>query len=590
MRPFLTLKRSFFGRGRRLSGGLLLVSALLDGWFAIALASSNGDVDPWVNIGLAQATQWVPVVLFWVVAARFTFRRAEIVLAAAALTFSAMGDLYYSVAMGPDGYLASPSPADIGYLLFYPLMVGSLIVFSRRHIARMRWTVALDAAVASLGAAALIAALLSPVLSDAVSGTNVAAALVNIAYPLFDLVLIAAIAGIASVPAASTERRWGWLVAGLLVTAVADVVYALLDQTGAYIAGTPLDATWAVGLTLIAGWAHWLGADTAPTGDAPGGRVRVAALPVTALGFVAGLALLLVATRVEVSLAALILATATVVLAAVPVLLRQAVLGRLLSDQQRVIDDAERLDKSKNEMLATMNHELRTPLTSIVGYVELVRDGNGGEIPPEADGMLCAVEDNALRMQKLIDDMVVITRLDAGGHGRVFSDVAIAELLAEVEMTVRGSAATRGVVLSCGPVEPSTTVRGDREQLRRALVNLVENAIKFTGSGGSVDVTAERSVSQPSNSMSIAISDTGMGIPVEDIGSLGTRLFRASNARSSAVPGAGLGLAIAQEIVEAHGGNIAIESQVGRGSVFRVRLPLTVMAAPRAERLAAPTV
>lgn len=550
-----------------------MASVVLDVWFVLALASSSGDVDPWVNIWLAQGTQWAPVVLFWVVAAQLGFRRLEVVLAAAALTFSALGDFYYSVAMGPDGYLASPSVADIGYLLFYPLMVGALIVLSRRHIARVRWTVALDAAVASLGAAALIAAILSPVLNDAVAGTDTAAALVNAAYPLFDLVLIVAIVGIASVPAAATERRWGWLVAGLLVTAVADVVYALLDRMGAYMAGTPLDATWAIGLTLIAGWAHGLAADTAPASDAPRRRVRLAALPVTALGFVAGLALLLVATRIEVSAAALVLATLTVILAAVPVLLRQAVLGRLLSDQQRVIDDAERLDKSKNEMLATMNHELRTPLTSIVGYVELVRDGNGGEIPAEADGMLRAVEENALRMQKLIDDMVVITRLDAGGTGRSSCDVDMADVLAEIKAAVDGFAGARGVRLGFGPMESTMIVTGDHEQLRRALENLVENAVKFTGRGGSVLVTATTSADTLGESVSITVRDTGMGIPHGEIESLGMRLFRASNAQSSAVPGAGLGLAIAQEILRSYGGDIAIESQLGTGSAFHVRLP-----------------
>jgi signal transduction histidine kinase len=560
-------------RGRRLSGILLIASVVLDVWFVIGLAATNGTVDPVVNIWLAQVTQWVPVLVFWIVTAQTRFRRAEIVLAAAAVTLSALGDGYYSVAMGPDGYLPSPSIADVGYLLFYPLMLASLIVFMRRYATRMGRAVALDASVASLGAAALVATALDPVLRDALSGAHAAAAVVNIAYPVFDLVLIAAIIGMAAVPTRGAGGRWGSLVAGLLVFTGADIVYALLDRTGAYVAGAPLDASWAVGFTLIAWWAHGLGGSAARAKVRQRMRVRWVTLPVTAFGFVAGLAVLLIGTQLDVSLLALVLAAVTVALAAVPVVMRQALLGQLLTDQQKVIEDSERLDRSKNEMLATMNHELRTPLTSILGYVELVRDGNGGPIPSAADGMLGAVEAGALRMQKLIDDMLLMTRLDGGAAKHVPARVHLADVLADVANDSRAFAIERGVRLEFEPSDRALLLSGDREQLTRAFANLTDNAIKFSRRGGSVVVTTQ-SLSHPDGGVTITrISDTGMGIATDDIPQLGTRMFRASNARASAVPGAGLGLAIAQEVVVAHGGEISFESELGNGTDVRVRLP-----------------
>ncbi|HEV7950769.1 MAG TPA: HAMP domain-containing sensor histidine kinase [Glaciihabitans sp.] len=556
-----------------LSVVLLSTSVSLDVWFMIALATSAGSVDPFVNIWLAAATQWVPVVLFWVVAARTHFRRTEVVFAAAAVTFSAMGDTHYSLAMGSNGYLPSPSLADIGYLLFYPLMLGSLIVFARRQGARVGRAVALDAAVASLGAAAFIAAVLSPVLRDALAGTDVAAALVNVAYPLLDLVLVAAVVGIAASPTIDAGQRWTSLVAGLFVLTGADIAYALLDHAGAYVSGTPLDAAWAVGLTLIAWWIHGLG--TTPAVDnlkqrPHGGRV---ALPVTSFGFVAALGVLLFGTQVPISGLALVLATATAGLAAVPVMFRQAMLSQLLADQQRILKETERLDRSKSEMLTTMNHELRTPLTSILGYLEIVRDGGGGQIPAAADEMLDIAENNAIRMRKLIDEMLVLTRLDAQTSSE-FSNIALADVLAGVESTVARFAVSRGVGAKFNQSDATLSVAGNQPDLQRALTNLVENAIKFTPRGGSVIVTSEAADVDGSATLT-TISDTGMGIPPEEISRLSTRFFRASNAQLQSVPGVGLGMSIAQEIVRAHQGTITVISTLGEGTTISVRLPRT---------------
>jgi signal transduction histidine kinase len=559
--------------GSRVGGILLIAIVVLDLTFVAMLFSASGTIDPVVEGWMTRATQWGPALVCWFAAARTGFRRADVILAAAALSFSASGETYYAMAMGADGYLQSPSPADIGYLLFYPLMFASLVVFAKRHSSRIGRAVILDAAVASLGTAALIVAMLSPVLSDAVAGSDVGTSIVNLAYPLGDLLLIAAIAGIAASPIKNVGRRWKALVAGLIVFTGADIAYALVDNAGAYVSGTPLDATWAIGMTFIAWWVHGLAGASADTGDIAPKRM---AMPVTSFGFVAGLGVLVVGTQTPVTAFALVLAAATAALAAGPVMFRQAVLSRLLADQRRVLEDVERLDRSKNEMLITMNHELRTPLTSILGYLEVVRDGDAGDIPVAANQMLGAVENNAVRMQKLIDDMLVMTRLDGGTDAADFSDVDLAGLFADVETTVEHFAATRGVSVEFRESEPEMTVAGDREQLQRAFTNLVENAIKFTPKGGSVAVAATRADDRDGAATIATISDTGMGIPSAEIPQLGTRLFRASNACSSAVPGAGLGLAIAREIVLAHGGGIVIESTLDKGTAVHVRLPALV--------------
>src|SRR5690606_29954193 len=167
--------------------------------------------------------------------------------------------------------------------------------------------------------------------------------------------------------------RWWALVVGLLVFVVGDVVYALLEHQSAYVAGTPLDSVWALGLAFIT----WWGAGMARENPMDSGARfrRGIAIPAPAIAAVTGLAVLVVGTQSEVHWLALVLATATVGLASIPVMLHEAALARLVAGQEQVVGQLRDLDTAKSAMLVTMNHELRTPLTSIRGYLELVRDG-----------------------------------------------------------------------------------------------------------------------------------------------------------------------------------------------------------------------
>lgn len=190
-------------------------------------------------------------------------------------------------------------------------MLAALVVAVRRHIRGLASTIWLDGAVGSLGATSVLAVLLSPVLASATVGSEPLARAVAVAYPLFDLLLVAAVAGIAALGDGRMGSRWALLAAGLLVFAAADVVYGLQVTAGTYVLGTPLDAGWTIGLVVMATWVDC----AAGRGRLPSQAVRPAtgakALAVSSVATVAGLAVLLVGTRLPVSALAVTLAGVT---------------------------------------------------------------------------------------------------------------------------------------------------------------------------------------------------------------------------------------------------------------------------------------
>lgn len=552
---------------RALSTVLLIIAAGLNVAFLIGILANRGEVSPLVNVFISTLAQWVPAAVFWVVAVRTRFRRADVLFAASGITFNALADTFYALNMGDDGNLPFPSIADVGYLLFYPLLLVALVLFARRQSSGFDKSTALDAAVASLGAAALVAVLLRPIIDDAFTGTNVLEAIVGAAYPLFDLVLIATIAGIAASPTLRVGSRWKTLVVGLLIFAGADIAYALLELNEAYVAGTPLDIAWTLGVLFTAWWVDGLDRDL-PSDDQLGTK-----LPVTAFGVVAGLAVLVFGSLDSISVLALVLAASSVALAAVPVVYRQLTLAKLLADQRAVVVQLEHLDRAKSEMLATVNHELRTPLTSIRGYLELVLDGDGGELPGEAKEMLEIVDHNASRLQVLVNDMLTMSRLDSGATSANITEVPIDRVLQLVVQNVGAFARSRKVHLLLDTDAPGAVVKGDANQLERAFTNLIDNAVKFTPEGGMVTVTLDFDPTIKRGVL-VTVKDTGIGIPADELPLLFERFYRATNAQTGALPGTGLGLSIVQSLIESHGGAIAVESAVDVGTTFRVQLPV----------------
>ena len=293
-------------------------------------------------------------------------------------------------------------------------------------------------------------------------------------------------------------------------------------------------------------------------------------MPVPAIAVVAGLCVLVAGTRMEVSLVAVVLATLTVALGALPLVFRQALLGRMLSARDEAMRRLSALDRAKTEIMVTMNHEFRTPLTTIAGHVELLVDGGAGELPPAAVSALQTVERNAERLESLIDETLVAARLEEGEEYFAREPIELGDLVAAAVERVRPTARTRGVTLDVDGVDGPLPIDGDPAHLERALGNLLDNAVKFSGAGDRVTVTVDDA---GRSEAVVRIADTGIGIPDDDLPRLFRRYFRASNVRSAAIPGIGLGLSIAQHVVRAHGGSISVESELDRGTTVTVRIP-----------------
>ena len=198
---------------------------------------AGGGFNPLVDGWLRLATDWVPVAVCWLAASRVGLRRPEVLLGSAAVTFLAAWDTYNLVTTAGGGSLTLPSPGDAVSLLFYPLMLATLAVTLRGDVRGLASSVWWDSAVGSLGGAAVLAVVLSPVLGPALTRLTSMGTVVAVAYPMFDLLLVAAVAGIASVHGIRTGRRWGLLIAGLLVFAAAHVVYALQVTSSTYVGG-----------------------------------------------------------------------------------------------------------------------------------------------------------------------------------------------------------------------------------------------------------------------------------------------------------------------------------------------------------------
>jgi diguanylate cyclase (GGDEF)-like protein len=280
------------------------VIPVLTGWFDLV-----------VNHWLGLLTVWVPAAVGWVTVVRVGFRRWEVPLAAAAVTSYAAGNTYYVAMMAVGGSLPFPSPADLGYLGFYPLMLAALVVAMRRHVRGLESSVWLDCAVGSLGAATVLAVLLSPVLGSALGSSSWLAIVVAVAYPMFDLVLVAAVAGAAVLGGRHIGHRWLLLLVGMLVFAAGDVVYALQLAANTYVVGTALDAAWAIGLAVMVLWVDGVTrAGQGPAQETYQGTGKAALLmPVVATA--AGLGVLLVSSRVPLSALAVGLAGVTLVAA-----------------------------------------------------------------------------------------------------------------------------------------------------------------------------------------------------------------------------------------------------------------------------------
>jgi signal transduction histidine kinase len=243
----------------------------------------------------------------------------------------------------------------------------------------------------------------------------------------------------------------------------------------------------------------------------------------------------------------------------------------------------QELDRLKDEFVALVSHELRTPLTSIRGYLELVIDGEAGDVTEEQREFLGIVQRNANRLLALVGDLLFLAQIEAGKLSLEMGAIDLAAIAAESVETARPLAEDKDITLTLatGRLQPFA---GDRTRLAQLLDNLISNAIKFTPEGGRVDV---RTSSARGNAI-LEVRDTGMGIPAEEQEYVFERFFRTSRATEEAIQGTGLGLAISKAIVHAHGGRITLASSDGEGATFRVSIPIRAVqpAEPLQEEIA----
>jgi two-component system, OmpR family, phosphate regulon sensor histidine kinase PhoR len=231
--------------------------------------------------------------------------------------------------------------------------------------------------------------------------------------------------------------------------------------------------------------------------------------------------------------------------------------------------DLERLEQVRKDFVANDSHELRTPLAGIIGYSETLLDG-ALEDQENNRRFLQIIHSNAIRLNSIASDLLVLSELeskvDPGGSGRIPVRDVVESALAIVEK----EAEARGVTLIREEIQ-DLQVMGTRLRLEQAVLNLVANAIKFNQPGGEVRI---RVVPAAPGEVSITISDTGVGIPSQDLPRIFERFYRVDKGRSRQVGGTGLGLTIVKHVIERMNGTIEVQSQLRHGSTFTVRLPL----------------
>jgi two-component system, OmpR family, phosphate regulon sensor histidine kinase PhoR len=230
------------------------------------------------------------------------------------------------------------------------------------------------------------------------------------------------------------------------------------------------------------------------------------------------------------------------------------------------VTDLRRLETIRRDFVANVSHELKTPLTAIAGYAETLA-AEASE--PQAVGFAQTIVDNARRMQRLVDDLLDLSKIESGGWEPQTRTVEVEAAAREAWRRFTERATDRRVELETAT--NGATISGDPDALQQIFTNLFDNALRHTPPGGRIRVAAERS----GDDIAVRVSDTGTGIPAEHLARIFERFYRVDPGRSRLEGGTGLGLAIVKHLVEAHGGRVEAESEFGRGTTIRLHFPVT---------------
>ena len=236
----------------------------------------------------------------------------------------------------------------------------------------------------------------------------------------------------------------------------------------------------------------------------------------------------------------------------------------------RDITELKELDKAKSTFVSMVAHELRAPLAAIEGYLDVILDGVGVDDPQKINQILNRSRERTRGLLALINDLLAISRMQAGRGAREKERLQLTSLLQEVVELIKGAALERRVELIPELPEELPLIFANREDLTRVFTNLVDNAIKYNRPGGKVFVRARAHEAF----IHVEVQDTGIGIPAQEQGKIFDEFYRVKTKETQRISGTGLGLSIAKKILEAHNGQMEVESQMNVGSTFRVLLPL----------------
>ncbi len=497
-------------------------------------------------------------------------------LFALVLSLYGWGDTLWLIYGGAAGTPAILSAADALYLsALVPAVFGLVLYPATRGWKGTLGPLVFDAAV--LGAAALLISYVLVFEEVVRADCTFLDMFLLLVYPITDVLLVCLV--LLLLIRSVGEPRPDLFLLGLCFATygVADNGYALLTIRGQDSLGTVVDLGFIVAPLFMACAAIWAGTRPHTPRTMQRHLNGVVAPLFPDLSTIAALGVFVTLQHQHGS-ASWILAAAALALTGI----RQLA---LTSDRQRVRLDLEQriavrtvelreltaahdqLDLMKYEFVSAVSHELRTPLTAIHGALEMLADGDAGELPKPAQGVVDMANRGTQRLARLVDDIIDLERLERGSFSFRPQPEPLAPLLADAVAPMVTLAADRGITLTLEQVDQSAWCDSDR--IIQAMVNLVGNALKFTPAGGSVTV----SVATIDDLVVVSVADEGRGIPTEALTSIFERFHQVEAGDDRRYAGAGLGLTITKYIVEGHGGRIWAESEIGRGSTFRFTLP-----------------